>query len=93
MLEVAVRKGSLAIETVPLLSAPNLFRDLGGVIKPNAHVKLPDGRTLNVTAERDVLRDDTVIEVEVEQALVNANRELIRRFEAKSRTMAKRAGS
>ena len=88
-----MRKGSLAIETVPLLSAPNLFRDLGGVIKPNAHVKLPDGRTLNVTAERDVLRDDTVIEVEVEQALVNANRELIRRFEAKSRTMAKRAGS
>ena len=88
-----MRKGSLAIETVPLLSAPNLFRDLGGVIKPNAHVKLPDGRTLNVTAERDVLRDDTVIEVEVEQALVNANRELIRRFEAKSRTIAKRAGS
>ncbi len=88
-----MRKGSLAIETVPLLSAPNLFRDLGGVTKPNAHVKLPDGRTLNVTAERDVLRDDTVIEVEVEQALVNANRELIRRFEAKSRTIAKRAGS
>ena len=90
-----MRKGSLAIETVPLLSAPNLFRDLGGVTKPNAHVKLPDGRTLNVTAERDVLRDDTEIEVEVEveQALVNANRELIRRFEAKSRTMAKRAGS
>ena len=25
-LEVAVRKGSLAIETTPLLSAPNLFR-------------------------------------------------------------------
>lgn len=135
-LEVAVRKGSLAIETVPLLSAPGLFRDLrtllvgelldnldakrrevmerwqkaarqskqvayrisapfldrpivvnaesdyhaddadqwvqveryirgeiqdlGGVTKANAHVKLPDGRTLKVTAERDVLRDDTV---------------------------------
>ena len=135
-LEVAVRKGSLAIETVPLLSAPGLFRDLrallttelldtldakrrevlerwqkaarqtrqlayrisapfldrpilinaesdyhaddadqwvqveryirgeiqdlGGATKANAHVKLPDGRTLKVTAERDVLRDDTV---------------------------------
>ena len=135
-LEVAVRKGSLAIETVPLLSAPNLFRDLrtllggelldnldakrreimerwqktarqtkqvayrisapfleksieinaesdyhaddadqwvqveryvrgeiqdlGGVTKANAHIKLPDGRTLKVTTERDVLRNDTV---------------------------------
>jgi len=135
-LEVAVRKGSLAIETSPLLSAPGLFRDLrallsgelldsldakrrevmerwqksarqsrqvayrisapfldrpivvnaesdfhaddtdqwvqveryirgeiqdlGGASKANAHVKLPDGRTLKVTAERDVLRDDTV---------------------------------
>lgn len=135
-LEVAVRKGSLAIETVPLPFAPGLFRDLralldgelldnldakrrevmerwqkaarqtrqvayrisapfldrpivvnaesdyhaddadqwvqveryirgeiqdlGGVTKANAHVKLPDGRTLKVTAERDVLRDDTV---------------------------------
>jgi hypothetical protein len=134
-LEVAIRKGSFAIETVPLLSAPGLFRDLrsllggelldnldakrrevmerwqkaarqskqvayrisapflahpieinaesdyhaddadqwvqveryvrgeiqdlGGVTKANAHVKLPDGRTLKVTAERDVLRDDT----------------------------------
>jgi hypothetical protein len=135
-LEVAVRKGSLAIETVPLLSAPALFRDLrtllggelldsldtkrrevmerwqkaarqtkqvayrisapflerpieinaesdyhaddadqwvqveryvrgeiqdlGGVTKANAHIKLPDGRTLKVTTERDVLRNDTV---------------------------------
>lgn len=135
-LEVAVRKGSLAIETVPLLSAANLFRDLrtllggelldgldakrrevmerwqktarqtklvayrisapflerpieinsesdyhaddadqwvqveryvrgeiqdlGGVTKANAYIKLPDGRTLKVTTERDVLRNDTV---------------------------------
>jgi hypothetical protein len=135
-LEVAVRKGSLAIETAPLLSATNLFRDLrtllggelldnldakrrevmerwqkaarqskqvayrisapflerpieinaesdyhaddadqwvqveryvrgeiqdlGGVTKANAHIKLPDGRTLKVTTERDVLRNDTV---------------------------------
>lgn len=135
-LEVAVRKGSLAIETVPLLYAPSLFRDLrtllggelldnldakrrevmerwqktarqtkqvayrisapfldrpieinaesdyhaddadqwvqveryvrgeiqdlGGVTKANAHIKLPDGRTLKVTTERDVLRNDTV---------------------------------
>ena len=135
-LEVAVRKGSLAIETAPLLAAPNLFRDLrallvgelldsldarrrdvmerwqkvsrqskqvsyrisapflerpieinaesdyhaddadqwvqveryvrgeiqdlGGVTKANAHIKLPDGRTLKVTTERDVLRNDTV---------------------------------
>ncbi len=135
-LEVAVLKGSFAIETVPLPSAPALFRDLsslingelldnidakrrevmdrwqkaarqtrdlayrisapflerpiivnaesdyhaddadqwvqveryirgeiqdlGGVTKANAHVRLPDGRTLKVIAERDVLRDDTV---------------------------------
>jgi hypothetical protein len=135
-LEVAVRRGSLALETAPLMFAPKLFRDLrtllggelldsldakrrevmerwqkvarqskqiayrisapfldrsidinsesdyhaddadqwvqveryirgeiqdlGGVTKANAHVKLPDGRTLNVTAEREVLRDDTV---------------------------------
>lgn len=135
-LEVAVRSGSLAIETTPLSSAPGLFRDLrallggelldeldarrrevmerwqkaarqsrqlayrisapfmersvvinsesdyhaddadqwvqveryirgeiqdlGGSTKANAHVKLPDGRTLKVTAEREVLRDDTV---------------------------------
>jgi hypothetical protein len=136
MLEVAVRKGSLAIETEPLMVAPNLFRDLrtllggelldsldakrrevmerwqrasrqskqvsyrisapflgasihinaesdyhaddadqwvqveryvrgeiqdlGGITKANAHIKLPDGRTLKVTTERDVLRNDTV---------------------------------
>jgi hypothetical protein len=36
------------------------IQDLGGATKANAHVKLPDGRTLKVTAERDVLRDDTV---------------------------------
>lgn len=135
-LEVAVREGSLALETAPLMSAPNLFRDLrtllsgelldnldakrreiterwqkaarqskqvayrisapfltrpieinadtdyhaddadqwvqveryirgeiqdlGGVTKANAHVKLPDGSTLRVTAEREVLRNDTV---------------------------------
>lgn len=36
------------------------IQDLGGATKANAHVKLPDGRTLKVTAERDVLRDDSV---------------------------------
>lgn len=36
------------------------IQDLGGATKANAHVKLPDGRTLKVTAERDVLKDDTV---------------------------------
>ncbi len=135
-LEVAVRKGSLAIETMPLQAAPQLFndlrallntelldnldskrrdvmerwqkaarqtrqlayrisapflerpivvnaesdyhsddadqwvqveryirgeiQDLGGATKANAHVKLPDGTTLKVTTDRDVLRDDTV---------------------------------
>ena len=135
-LEVAVRNGSLAIETTPLLAAPQLFndlrtllntelldsldakrrdvmarwqkaarqtrqvayrisapfldrpivvnaesdyhsddadqwvqveryirgeiQDLGGATKANAHVKLPDGTTLKVTTDRDVLRDDTV---------------------------------
>ena len=135
-LEVAIRPGSFAIETTPLLSAPGLFRDLrsllggelldnldtkrrevmerwqkaarqsrqvayrisapfldrpvvinsesdyhaddadqwvqveryirgeiqdlGGVTKAKAYVKLPDGSTLKVTAERDVLRDDSV---------------------------------
>lgn len=135
-LEVAVRKGSLVLETTPLMFAANLFRDLrtllsgklldsldarcrevmerwqsaahqskqvayrisapfldrpieinaesdyhaddadqwaqveryirgeiqnlGGVTKANVHVKLPDGRTLRVTAEHDVLRDDTM---------------------------------
>ena len=135
-LEVAVRRGSVAIETAPLMSAPKLFndlrsllvgelldtldakrrevmerwqkaarqskqlayrisapfldrsieinaetdyraddadqwvqveryirgeiQDLGGATKANAHVKLPDGNTLRVTAEREVLRNDTV---------------------------------
>jgi hypothetical protein len=135
-LEVAVRKGSLAIETAPLPASPNLFRDLrtllsgelldsldakrrevmerwqkssrqstqvsyrisapfldrsihisaetdyhaddadqwvqveryvrgeiqdlGGITKANAHIKLPDGRTLKVTTERDVLRNEAV---------------------------------
>lgn len=135
LLEVAVRPGSLAIETEPILFAPGLFRDLqtlaggelldnldgrrrkvvegwqkaarvtrqlayrisapflarpivvssetdfhaddadqwvlveryirgeiqdlGGATDANAHVRMPDGRTLTVTAERDVLRDDT----------------------------------
>ena len=36
------------------------IQDLGGVTKANAHVRLPDGRTLKVIAERDFLRDDTV---------------------------------
>lgn len=35
------------------------IQDLGGASKTNAHVKLPDGRTLKVTAERAMLRDDT----------------------------------
>lgn len=34
-------------------------QNLGGVGKPNAHVRLPDGSTLLVTAERDTLRNDT----------------------------------
>jgi hypothetical protein len=34
--------------------------DLGGATRANAHVRLPDGSTLKVTTERDVLRDDTV---------------------------------
>ena len=36
------------------------IQDLGGATKANAHVKLPDGSTLTVTTDRDVLRDDTV---------------------------------
>lgn len=36
------------------------IQDLGGMTKANAHIKLPDGRTLKVTTERDVLRDDSV---------------------------------
>jgi hypothetical protein len=36
------------------------IQDLGGVTKSNAHVRLPDGSTLTVTTERNLLRDDTV---------------------------------
>jgi len=36
------------------------IQDLGGVTKANAHVRLPDGSTLKVTTEKDLLRDDTV---------------------------------
>ncbi len=34
------------------------IQDLGGVTKANAHVRLPDGSTLKVTTEKDLLRDD-----------------------------------
>ena len=36
------------------------IQDLGGATRANAHVKLPDGSTLTVTTDRDVLRDDTI---------------------------------
>ena len=36
------------------------IQDLGGITKANAHIMLPDGRTLKVTTERDVLRKDKV---------------------------------
>ena len=36
------------------------IQDLGGATKPNAHVRLPDGSTLTVTTDKDLLRDDTV---------------------------------
>ena len=36
------------------------IQDLGGAVKPNAHVRLPDGSSLTVSTERDVLRNDTV---------------------------------
>ena len=36
------------------------IQDLGGATKVNAHVRLPDGSTLTVGTERNVLRDDTV---------------------------------
>ncbi len=36
------------------------IQDLGGATKANAHVRLPDGSTLKVTTEKDLLRDDTV---------------------------------
>lgn len=135
-LEVAIRKGSLAIETSPLMAAPKLFadlqallagelldsldakrkevierwqkaarqsrqlayrivapflaqpvvvsadtdyraddadqwvqveryirgeiQDLGGMTKANAHVRLPDGSTLRVSTDKDLLRNDSV---------------------------------
>ena len=34
------------------------IQDLGGATRANAHVRLPDGTTLTVTTERDLLRDD-----------------------------------
>lgn len=34
------------------------IQDLGGATKANAHVRLPDGTTLKVTTEKDLLRDD-----------------------------------
>lgn len=34
--------------------------DLGGATRANAHVRLPDGSTLKVTTDKEVLRDDTV---------------------------------
>jgi hypothetical protein len=36
------------------------IQDLGGVTKANAHVRLPDGSSLTVGTERDVLRNDSV---------------------------------
>jgi len=36
------------------------IQDLGGVTKANARVRMPDGTTLNVTTEKNLLRDDTV---------------------------------
>ena len=35
------------------------IQDLGGRIKANAHVKLPDGSKLTVAADRSLLRDDS----------------------------------
>jgi hypothetical protein len=35
-------------------------QDLGGMTKANAHVRLPDGSTLKVTAEKELLRSDKV---------------------------------
>ena len=36
------------------------IQDLGGITKANAHVRLPNGNTIKVITERDVLRNDTV---------------------------------
>lgn len=35
------------------------IENLGGATQPNAHVRLPDGRSLTVATERALLRDDT----------------------------------
>ena len=35
------------------------IQNLGGAIRPNAHVRLPDGKSLTVSTERKVLHDDT----------------------------------
>lgn len=34
------------------------IQDLGGATRPNAHVKLPDGRTLKVVTDKEFLRDE-----------------------------------
>jgi hypothetical protein len=34
------------------------IEDLGGSVKPNAHIRLPDGKRLTVDADRSVLRED-----------------------------------
>lgn len=36
------------------------IQDLGGITRANAHVRLPDGTTLKVTTDKDLLRDDKV---------------------------------
>jgi hypothetical protein len=36
------------------------IQDLGGAVKANAHVRLPDGTSLTVSTDREVLRTDTV---------------------------------
>jgi hypothetical protein len=33
--------------------------DLGGATQPNAHIKLPDGKTLVVRTDRDLIRSET----------------------------------
>jgi hypothetical protein len=36
------------------------IEDMGGHTKPNAHIRLPDGKTLLVDAAREMLRDEKV---------------------------------
>jgi len=36
------------------------IQDLGGITKANAHIRLPDGSTLKVVTEKDLLREDKV---------------------------------